>query len=176
LAAVLVERHRGGGGDVVAVGQSPGGDLDHVIQECEHFVGETRALVADYERRLALELVVVDVDRVGGLFQAHQMETLLLETFEHRWQGAVSHNANRVGTVAGDAAFQLGRARADNFIEAATTGRPGDPREIDVAPHRSTHEQQWPRLGKLAGWLVALVLEQVWYSPLRYSAVKVKLE
>jgi hypothetical protein len=124
---------------------------------------------------MAMELVVMDVDRVSRLFKAYQMETVLLEILEHRRQGAVSYDANRVGPIAGDVALDFRRAGAYDFFEPAATGCPGDPRKIDVTPHGSTNEQQLPRLGKFAGRFVALVLKQVWYSPLRNSAVDVKL-
>jgi hypothetical protein len=56
----------------------------------------------------------------------------------------MGNDADCVGAVAGDAAFELGRARADDLSETTATGRTGDSRKIDVAAQRRANQQQLP--------------------------------
>ena len=46
LAAILIKRHRRGGGDVVRVGQAVDWDFNHVIDQLQFFFGQPEPFVA----------------------------------------------------------------------------------------------------------------------------------
>ena len=84
LAAVFVECHGGGVGDVVRVRKAPDGNFDNCIDERELFIGKTEAFVTDNEGGAAREAVVVEADGVGGLLKADERVALFLQILEYR--------------------------------------------------------------------------------------------
>ena len=125
----------------------------------EDVFGEARPLVADHQGRAAGEFVVVQVPRIGRLLEADEPVAGVAQFVEHRGERAMGFDRDGVGPVAGDLAIELRRPGANDPLDATAAGRPGDPREIDVAPHRGAHEHQLPRPLERRGRFVALVFE-----------------
>ncbi len=61
LAAILVERHPRRGCYVVAVSQSPHGNLNHIVEQFQEVLGEPRAFVADHQGSASLEFVSMKI-------------------------------------------------------------------------------------------------------------------
>ena len=107
--------------------------------------------------RAAREAIAVKILRAGGLFQANQSIAIGPQLVEHRQQRAVRLEADRVGPVAGNPTFELGRARANHSLHATAASGPGDSRQVHIGTHRGTDDQQFPRPGQLARRFVPLV-------------------
>jgi hypothetical protein len=159
LSAVFVEGHDGGGGHVVAIRHAPDWYLDDVVELLEEVGGEAGPFVADDEGRAALELVVVQAAGVGRLLESDEAIAIGAQFVENWREGAMGFDADCVGAFASDVAVELGRAGADDAVDAHAAGGPGDPREIDVAPHWRAGDQQLARLGEGSRGFVALVFE-----------------
>ena len=67
---------------------------------------------------------------------------------------------NCVRSVPGDLTVELCRPRADDALQAAATGSPGDAREVYITSHGSTNNNQFSRVVQLARRFMSLVLEQ----------------
>ena len=65
----------------------------------------------------------------------------------------------RIGRIAGDFAVEFSGPAANKPPHSAAAGRPGNSREIDVAPHRGTNDDQLAWLGELLQWFMTFVNE-----------------
>ena len=89
LPAIFVERHRRRRRHIVAVRQAPHGYLHDVVEHRQNVVRQAGPLIADHQRRAAVELVLVQVLRIRRLLQANQPIAIVAQLFQHRRQRAM---------------------------------------------------------------------------------------
>jgi thiol-disulfide isomerase/thioredoxin len=159
LAAVFVDRDRGGGGDVEAVRQARHRDLDHPIKKGEHIRLEPKPLVACHENGAALKREGKQALRTGGLLEAHELPALAAEPGEHRRQAAVHLEDHRVGSVPRDSLFEPRRAAGDDTADAKAAACSYDMREVHTAAKLGTGDDQFSVGGRRPGRPVANVFE-----------------
>src|SRR6185503_10264110 len=54
LATEFIQRHRGGGGGVVAVGQAVDGNFDDSVEQGQNLLIESQSFIPDHQHALAL--------------------------------------------------------------------------------------------------------------------------
>ena len=89
LAAILIEGHRRGRGSVVAVGHPPNRDLDDIIKHLENVCLEACSLVTDHKCGFSLKPILMQIRRIGRLFQANEPVALGTKLAQYWWQGSV---------------------------------------------------------------------------------------
>jgi hypothetical protein len=89
------------------------------------------------------------------------LKALLPKFLEHRRKRAVDFNLDGVGSIASDLADYLRRAARDHAVDARAAGETHDAREVDVAAHRRTSDDQFARTLEGRERLVTFVNELV---------------
>ncbi len=128
LPAIFVERHQGGGGNVVGIGHAPDGNFHHSIQQRQALVRKPLPFRADNKSCLFGEGIVGKTGGVCCLLQSNEGVALLLQLFQNGRQAIFDGEVHMLRTIAGNFADELGIAGCDDFLDPATACGPEDGR------------------------------------------------